>query len=156
MAYIPQQNLTGLFIPTTSNFEIAAIFDIDVNSKEFKELIVRLYQNQNNIALSLNLKDSAYYLQEEFVTGAQFYNTVTLSELNTRPEFRKAFNTGALGAGVTTVAHGLTIGTTWTFTDIWGTATDNVGNNYYPLPWSSAAGATNIELRVNAANIVIT
>ncbi len=157
MAYIPgQQANTGSFIGTTSVWDVGRLYEIDVNSEEFKELLVRLYQNVNNIALALNTKETALYFLEEFNTSAQYFDAITNSQLLLRPQFRRTYNIGAVGAGVTTVAHGLTIGTTWIFTDIYGALTDNIGNNYYPLPWASAGGATNIELRVGAANIVIT
>jgi len=157
MAYIPDQRInSGLFVPTTNVWEIGLLQSVNVNSPEFKELLVRLYQNVNNIAVSLNLKESGYYIQEEFVTGAQYYNPANSNQLVLRGEFRKTFETGAVGAGVTNIAHGLTIGATWNFTQIWGVLNDNIGNNYYPLPWASAGGATNIELRVTAVNIVIT
>jgi len=157
MSYIPNQRQnTGLFIVSTAVFDVARLYEVDVNSEEFKELLVRLYQNVNNIALALNLKESALYLLEEFNTSAQYFDPATNNQLLLRPQFRSTFNIGAVGAGATTVAHGLTIGSTWIFTDIYGALTDNIGNNYYPLPWASAGGATNIELKVNATNIVIT
>ncbi len=156
MAYIPgQKSNTGLFIESTAVFDVGRLYEVDVNSEEFKELLVRLYQNVNNIALALNLKESALYLLEEFNTSAQYFDGATNSQLLLRPQFRSTFNIGAV-AGVSTTAHGLTIGTTWVFTDIYGALTDNIGNNYFPLPWSSADGLHNIELKVNAANIVIT
>ena len=95
---------------------------------------------------------------QEFVTGAQWFNKVQNQTPNQplRSEYRSVYNVGTLGAGATTVAHNLAITSTWTFTDIYGAASDTTGNNYYPLPFASAAGATNIELRVDGTNIVIT
>jgi hypothetical protein len=156
-----QQNSTGSFVASTSVWDVTQIGSTDVKSPEFKELLVRLYQNVNNIVIALNMKETGMYLQEEFATSAVFFDPTTMnSQLNLRAEFRKLINIGALGAGVTTVAHGLTIGSTWIFTDIYGAASlfDPVpaNSNYYPLPWSSAAGATNIELKVNGTNVVIT
>jgi hypothetical protein len=55
-----------------------------------------------------------------------------------------------LGAGVKNVAHGIVIGTTWQFVSIFGAATDTVGFNYYPLPFT-----TTISVAVNNTNIVI-
>ena len=157
MAYIPgQQANTGLFIESTAVFDVARLYEIDVNSEEFKELLVRLYQNVNNIALALNLKRSALYLLEEFNTSAQYFDPVTNNQLLLRPEFSRTYNIGPLAAGVTNTAHGLIIGATWNFVRIYGAATDNIGRNYYGLGFASAGGATNIELRVDAANIVIT
>lgn len=157
MAFIPDQQInTGQFIPTTAVFDVAQLYQIEVTSPEFKELLIRLYQQVNNIALNTNNKTSGYYLLEEFVTGSQYFNPNSPDPLQLRPEFRKTFNIGALPAGVTTVAHNLAITNTWIFTDIYGAASDNVGFNYYPLGFPSAGGANNIELRVTAVNIIIT
>lgn len=152
--YIPDvQKNTGLFIATTDVWEISQLMEVNVNSEEFKLLLVRLYQNINNIALALNLKDSAYYVLEEFVDGQKFFS-ITDDANNLRDNFRRVFNIGALGAGVTTVAHGLAITNQWTFTRIYGTATDNIGNNFYPIPFAGAAGAY-ISLRADLTNVIV-
>lgn len=156
MAYIPDQTAnTGSFIQTTQVWDIGALYDVQVSSPEFKDLLVRLYQQVNNVALAVNLKDTGYYMTQEFVNGQQYFST-TNNPNTLRSVFRLVVNTGALGPGVNTTAHGLTIGATWSFTRIYGTATDIAGGNFFPLPWASAAGATNIELAVGNANIVIT
>ncbi len=145
---------TGLYVATTDVWEISRIEQVDVTSDEFKTLLVRLYQNINNIALALNLKDSAYYIQEQFVNGQQFFPATTDAGASYRAAYRIVIDVGALGAGVTTVAHGLTITAEWTFTRIYGTATDNTLGNYYPIPFAGAAGAY-ISLRVDNTNVVI-
>lgn len=157
MAYIPDQQFsTGQFVSTTSVFDVGRLYEVEVSSPEFKDLLVRLYQQVNNLSVSSNNKISGYYLQEEFITSANYFNPNSPDPLQLRPEFRKTFNIGALPAGVTNFAHNLAITNTWIFTHIYGAASDNVGSNYYPLPFSSAGGAANIELRVDAVNIVIT
>lgn len=157
MAYIPDQQInTGNFVTTTQVWDVSRLYEVDIQSPEFKELLVRLYQQINNIALSLNLKDTGYYLLEEFVTSGQLFNATSNDPLQNRPIFRRTVNMGALPAGVTTVAHGLTITAAWRFIKILGAASDTVGFNYYPLPFASAGGATNIEVRVTATNVVVT
>lgn len=160
MAYIPDQQInTGQFIPTTSVFDVGRLYQVDVDSQEFKELLVRLYQQVNNIALSSNNKKSGYYILEEFITSAIYFNPTSVpanDPLQLRPEFRKTFNIGPLAAGVTTVAHNLAITNTWQFTHIYGAASDNIGFNYYPIPYASPGGAANIAIRVDATNIIIT
>ena len=159
MPYIPDQQINqGLFLPTTYVYDVGRLYEVEVNSSEFKELIVRLYQSINNIVVVLNQKDSALYNLEEFVDGAIWFNRTLLGQLDLRPEFRRTYDIGTLNAGVTTIAHGLTIATNanFEFVRIYGTASGNAGGNFYPLPWASASGATNIELRVNNINIVIT
>lgn len=155
MPYITAQQInTGSYIANTALFDLGLLQTVDVTSPEFKELLVRLYQQVNNISLALNTKTSGYYIQEEFVTGNLYYNLTSTDPLKLRPEFRKVVDTGALAAGMNTTAHGLTIESTWTFNYIIGAATDFGTNNYYPLPFSSAAG-NNIELRLDATNVVI-
>ena len=156
MAYPDQLQNTGSFVPTTFILDVAQLQEVDVKSPEFKELLVRLYQNLNLMVISLNTRDAAFYLTQEFVNGQLFFGTVSNSQDDLRPDFRTVVNTGALGPGVTTVAHNIPITNTYNFTRIYGEATDNIGFNYYPLPWASAAGVTNIELKVNNTNVVIT
>jgi hypothetical protein len=157
MSYIPsQQQDQGSYIPTTGIFEIAKIYEADVNSDEFKELLARLYQSVNNIANVLNLKDTGYYLTSEFVTGALWFNPASSDPLQLRPAYRLVVDMGPLNPS-STKAHGLPITSTWSFVKIYGVANDNIGFNYYPIPWVAAGGgANNIELEVNGTNVVVT
>lgn len=144
----------GMFIGTTDVYELQQLADVDVNSEEFRLLLVRLYQNLNNIVLALNLKDTGYYIKQPFVCGQQFFANDS-SELNLeRMVFRVVVEIGALPSGTITIAHDLTVQSTWTFTRIYGTATDNTDENYYPIPWVGAGG-TFISLTVNNTDVVI-
>lgn len=157
MAFIPNQQInTGFYVPTTNVWEINNISQVDINSDEFRLLLVRLYQNINLITIALNAKDSALYDTQQFVNGQQFFSTNPANPTEFRSCFRLVVNVGPLGPGATTTAHNLSIQTQWTFTRIYGVATDTSGGNYYPLPWASAAGATNIELKLDNTNVVIT
>lgn len=149
----------GLFVPTTNIWDVAELYETDVNSDQFKELLVRLYQNVNNIALSLNIKDSAYYTLNEFVNGQLFFPS-SLSSNATEPQYRQVYrlviNFGALpNAATKSVAHGLSIGSTWTFTRIYGTAT-NPSTEFIPLPYASPTLNQNISLNVDATNVNVT
>ena len=53
-SYSAQAN-PGAFVETTQIWDASQIQEMDVNSPDFKELIIRLYQNMNKIALALNL-----------------------------------------------------------------------------------------------------
>lgn len=153
----------GAFVPTTNIWDVAGqIMAVDVNSPEFKELLIRLYQNINNIAISLNIRDAGYYDTSEFVNGQLFFPDPSLSSSSTtNPAFRqvtrKVINFGALpNAGTKTVAHGIPVTTEYTFTRIYGCASDTTGLTYIPLPYASPVLANNIELSVNATNVVVT
>ena len=146
----------GLYVPTTSVWDQANIANIDINSDAGKELLVKLYQNINNIAVALNYKDSALYDVQEFVSGQMFFSNTPQNRSILRNAYRLTMNLGAIANGVTlTVAHNLPIGTTWTFSRIYGAATDNIGLNYYPIPFAGAGG-TYISINVTSTNVVIT
>ena len=155
MAYIPEQREnTGSFLPTTSIFDVGLIQDINVNAPEFKELLIRLYQNVNNIVLTLNSKETAFYLNEEFATGGILTNPSSSNPEDGIPIFREVVTCGALGAGVTSTNHNLTVTSTWKWLAIYGAATNSTTPVGYPLPFSSAAG-NNIEVTVTATQVVI-
>ena len=152
----------GIFVPTTNVWDLSDIKDINVNSTEFKELLVRLYQNVNNIALALNVKDSAYYDTREFVTGGNFFvNPNATPEQNTvyRPVYRMVIDFGALpnAAGTKSVPHNITCTTSTSFTKIYGVATKpTVPFSYIPLPYASSNAADIIELNADGTNVNVT
>ncbi len=155
-----QQNQVGAFIPTSFIWDVDTLYTIDVNSQEFKELLVRLYQNIINMANVINIKDSGYYNTLEFVNGQLYFpNPADNSRSAQGPEFRqvirKTFNFGALPNTATkTLAHGITCTPTTTFTRIYGCASDTTGLTYIPLPYVSTTGLANqIELFLDATNI---
>lgn len=155
MAYIPAQSLnTGLYVSTTNVWDVQELFTVDVNSQQFRELLVRLYQNVNNISLALNNKDSAMYFEQEFVNGQLFFNPNSTDPNNQRQVFRKTINFGALpNAGTKSVAHGITFDANSNVTRIYGAATDPAGFTYIPLPYASPTLANNIELYADATNV---
>lgn len=152
----------GLYIRTTDVWDTNQLEDINVNSDDFKELLVRMYQNLNNMAVAVNLKDSAFYNNtQEFVTGGQFFANPALSSASMqspalRPVFRTVVNFGALpAAGTKSVAHNIAPTASYTFTRIYGCAT-NPSTSYIPLPYASPTLANNIELNADATFVNIT
>lgn len=155
--------LYGAFVPTTNVWDVSQISSVDVTSPEFKELLIRLYQNLNLMAINLNLKDTGIYDLSEFVNGQTYFSDPTLSSQTRitpapRQVFRKVINFGALpNAATKSVAHGLTINAATRFTRIYATASDTTGFNYVPIPYASASAvANNIELNVDVTNVNIT
>jgi len=153
----------GLFLPTTQVWDVDEIYGTDVNSREFKELIIRLYQQLNLVALTVNAKESALYETSEFVTGQTFFPDVVDStaegEASRRPVFRKVINFGVLpNTAAKNVAHGITFTPGAKFTRIYGVATDPTYGALValPLPYASPTLVNNIELNVNNANITVT
>lgn len=147
--YTPIQQNTGNFIPTTNIWDVSQLYEVDVKSPEFKELLVRLYQYVNNIAVALNNKVSSIYLKEEFVNSKQFFGTVDSSQLNLRPNFWIVIDTGAFG-GAAAVNHGIAFDANTKFTNIYGAATDSINLLAYPLP------NQNIDVHLTATQVIIT
>jgi hypothetical protein len=152
----------GSFIPLTRPWEVNEIAQADVQSPQFKELIVRLYQYVNQIAISVNTKETAYYALTEFVTGQLFFPNPASNQnapLNKqyRQAYRKTFYITALvpGPSTTVIPHGITVTSETTWTHIYGTMTDTVNLLGIPLPYSSFVLNQNITLRVDATNIYI-
>ena len=149
----------GLFLPTTPMFDVG---DLE-NMENMRELVIRLTQFVNTIAISTNLKDSSYYVLEEFVNGQVYFPNPALTSTTPqsptmRQVFRKVIDFGALpNAGAKIVAHGIAPDATFTFTRIYATASDPVGLTYIPIPYASTVAiANNVQLDVDAVNVTIT
>jgi len=153
----------GSFIPLTQQWDVSEIYTVDINSSAFKELLVRMYQNLNNMAIAVNTKDTGMYPTSEFVNSQLWFPNPALSSATAqtatqRQVFRKVINFGALpNAGTTNVAHGLTFDANTTITRLYGAATDPANLLYIPLPFATPAALNqNILLSANNTNIVIT
>jgi hypothetical protein len=156
-----EQRPSGLFIPTTNVWDVSPINNAAGLSPDLKELLVRLYQNINNISLAINLKDTGYYDQQQFVNGQKYFPNPALTSSSSqtpvyRPVTRKVINFGALpNAASKSVAHGLTVTADWSFTRIYGTAT-NPSTSFIPIPFASPTLNQIIKLEVDATNVIIT
>lgn len=152
----------GAFIPSTYNLDVSSIHDMDVNSEEFKRLIVNLYLDINRLNIATNLKDTGYYDQTEFVNGQLFFPNPNLTSYtpqtpNYRQVYRKTINFGPLpNTGSTSVAHNISANSGLTFTRLYGAASDTTSLAYLQLPYASPTLAHNIELSANATTVTIT
>ena len=162
MALNNNATLYGSFIPTTNVWDVSQLYQTDVNSPEFKELLVRLYQNVNNIAIALNTKDTGYYTTQEFVNGQLYFpnpalNSSTPTVATFRQVFRTTVNFGALPNATTkSVPHNIDVTAGFSFTRIYATASDQVGLTYIPIPYVDAIDGKYIQLDVDATNVNIT
>lgn len=163
----PLQSNVGSFVGTTNVWDVQQIRSVEVTSPEFKELLVRLYQNINNIVLALNIKDVGYYSIPEFLNGQLFFPNPTLALDNAqshayRQVFRTVVNFGALpNTGAKSVAHNIDISTVlptnFSFTRIYGAASNGTTqSSFIPLPFSSPTLNQNIKLEVTNTNVVVT
>lgn len=143
------QNNTGLFVASTNVWDIDLLNSIQVTEPAFKELLIRLYQNINNITIALNLKDSAYYVENEFLNGQVFFKE--------QQAFRIVVNFGVLPNSTSiSIAHGINVRNSFSFTRIYGCATNQITMQYIPLPYASPTSLNNIQLDVDATNVTIT
>lgn len=148
----------GVFLNTTFDIDVASIDSIEVDSAEFKELLIRLYQNLNVMVLSLNLKETGqYWLKQPFITGAQWFANPALNSSTTatpvlRAEQRMVYLWPAAlpNIGSASIAHNIPITTNTTFTFIGGTANDTADNLYIALNDGRS------QITVDATNITIT
>ena len=132
---------TGSYVATSNVLDIQNLDKIkSLDSPEFKIFLSRLRNIINNISISNNGKVSGYYPLFEFVTGKNFFPNPSIAAINNpplRPAYITTINFGALPNNTTkSVAHGLTIGSTWSFTRIFGTASDSTGNSYIGIPFA--------------------
>jgi hypothetical protein len=153
----------GAYVPTTSVYDvISQINETDVSSPEFKELLVRMYQNLNLMALVLNVKDTGIYQNQEFVNGQTFFSNPALSSQTSqqptqRQVFRMVINFGALPNTATKlVPHNISTNLAVTFTRIYATASDTTTLAYIPIPYADAAGTDNIQIRITPTDVAIT
>lgn len=156
-------DLFGAFVNQNYVFDVQSIYQTDVNSPEFKELLVRLYQNVNNISMVVNVKETGLYPLQETINSQLYfsnpaYNSTTSVVPALRQVYRKTFNytTALPNTGTATIPHGITCTAQTTFTRIYATANDTTGFNYIPLPYASNTAGASIELSVDGTNIYIT
>ena len=158
---MPENNEVGLFVPTTNVWDVGQIYQAQIDNPALVELLVRLYQNINNISIALNLKDSGIYYLNEFVNGQIFFSNpanTSASQVNPNPRqvYRQVVDFGELpNSGVDSVAHNIVVSSQTTFTRIYGVASDTTGLTYIPIPYVDPSG-NNIALSVSSSNVIIT
>lgn len=143
----------GLFLPIVPLFDVGDLQD----ETQSRELIIRLTQTINDVIRNLNLKDTGIYDQNEYFNGQTWFPNINLLESPERQVVRLVVNTGMLpNTGVLSVPHGIAPTNLYTFTRIYGAASDTTDLRYIPLPFTSTILADNIQLDVDAVNVNIT
>lgn len=147
-------------VPTTQVWDANEIKSMDINSDEFKEFLVLLYQRLNQISIATNARDIAKYETQEVVCGQEFfpnpsYGTSVNSNPVPRGVYRKVINFGALpNKSSSSVAHGITTTSGLTVTRMYGAASNTSGSLYITIPYVSASG--NVSLSMTSTNVTIT
>lgn len=155
----PQSTQFGAFVPTNFIWDIQQIQQLEEISPEFKELLIRMYQNLGLVANVLNTKDTGIYQLTEFVNGQRFfsnpaYNSSTAVQPTQRQDYRMVINFGALPNNTTkSVAHNIAVNGATVFTRIYATAT-TPGTAGIPIPYVSSSNP--VQINVDATNVNIT
>lgn len=151
----------GSFVPTTPFLDDRSFLELNPNSFEFKDFIVKLRNALNKVELVLNTKDTGKYVTQEFVNGQQFFANPSLSsttQQNPTPRqvYRKVINFGALpNAATKSTAHGITMDANFSITRLYGAAT-NPNTSFIPLPYAHTTAANSITLNADTTNINVT
>lgn len=152
-------NLVGSYIPQSNVWDVSQLYSVNVNSQEFKELLVRLYQNINNISIAVNTKVTGYYPLQEFVCSKLFFPNPSAPATQYpvyRQVMRLTINFGALlNTGAKSVPHGINVTNTTTFVGHHAWASDTTAKTFIPIPYASPTLANNIELRVDSTYVTI-
>ena len=151
----------GLFVPTNFIWDVQQLNQTEVGSPEFKELLVRLYQNINLMCIALNLKESGYYILQEFVNGQSWfpnpaYTLGTTSVDSFRQGFTTTVNFGALpDSGKKSVKHYVNPTVAFMATEIWSAAT-NPGVSFIPIPFVDVTGVNPVQIDIDPIYVNIT
>lgn len=125
--------------------------------EEKDEMRVKLYQYFSDIAKVLNAKESGYYFNyNEFSTGQRFFPNPNLPQTDpnfnaVRDSWRITIDFGALpNTGTKSVAHGISVTNTTSFTRIDAVATDQAALIGFSIPGNGCS------ITVDATNVNIT
>jgi hypothetical protein len=157
---MPDTNL-GAFLNTEFVYEIEQILASNIKP-ELKDILVKLYQNFNDVCLMVNLKDTGKYPTQEFVNGQLWYpNPANSSQTPVAPVerqvYRKVINFGALpAAGFKSLAHGIPINNGFTVTRIYGAATNPTGLFWIPIPYADSVAVNCLSLYADATDVIVT
>lgn len=152
---------SGAQIQTSQVWDVAEIYQTEGLSQGAKELLVRMYQNLNIMAMAVNNKDTGIYHTDEFVTGGTLYpnpayDSTTAISPSRRQIYRKVIEFGALpDTDTKIVAHGITVTPNLSYISITGVTKDPVTNISLPLPFAHDTAVQEIALWIDGADIKV-
>lgn len=156
MAYINSTNNKGFFVNTTRVFDVQRLQEVNVNSDDFKELLVLLHQDINSIQLAVNARDNGLRLTEETLTNKQWFPLVTGVNVPNRFSYNIVINFGALpNTSTKSVAHNINTSNGIIWAQITGAATNTSNNEGIPIPYSDTS-ADVVQIEVDSTNVNIT
>lgn len=118
-----------------------------------------LIEYLKNISNAVNIREIGWFLQEELLSGRQFFPGTTSSpdDQQFRSVFRKVVDFGALpNMALKQVPHGISTISSTSLVQLYGAATQPPNINYIPIPFSSPILNENIKITMDATNINIT
>lgn len=165
MARFSPPNAEGFYLPTTDSNDSQLIYNLDLQSEEFREFLVQLRTNLQNITTYLNKKVHGEFSLSEQVSGKQYFprnpaatNVGQSSQIN-RQGYFKTINFGPLPNATTiSIAHNISFDTNYTLIHAYGGATNPTAGmlSYIPINFSSPVLNENIKLQIDATNVNIT
>lgn len=160
MPYLNNAQNTGFYVPTTNVWDIQSIQEVNVNSQDFKELLVNLYQNLNKMSLAINARDNGLYFNQELINNQQWFTAPSSTFAGqVRNDFRMVVDFGALpNTSTKSVPHGLIVDSNTTWTLVRATATDPIGLTGIEINYANTTGdiavldvdVTNVNISTNA------
>lgn len=137
---LPQRTVRSAFLVNERSFPQDPV--------ELEPVLSKMYLET---AYAVNVRTVGTFNTFQVTTGEKWFNVP--SGQRDRQSFRQVYPIGPIIAGTTlTTPHGL-VGLT-AFTDIYGTCITNIPD-YRPLPYASVVAASNIELKCDSTNIII-
>ena len=151
MASFSPQDTEGILLPTTDIYDAQLIEALDIESPEFKDFLVRLQETLNTYALYINNKAYGRYNIRETINGKTYFQTTVSSSSSSSYTPRQGYwivvDVGALLNNATkTVPHNIPgINTNFTFTTMYGAATNPIGLQSIPIPYINTEGFVGIK-----------
>ena len=144
-------------LSTTQIFDLTSLRDVDVKSDEFKEFIVRLYQEVNKHAIFINQKDHGIYSIEQYGSCKQYFPVVTGGNFRGIARTALPFTFAGNSPGTVTVPHGITFNADTRVVLTQCEANDPTAPLNIPIPFVdvTGGGAGNIERYMDNTNVYI-
>lgn len=132
--------------------------------EDYSELLIKLSQYLNEIALAVNSKEYGLMDSLETFTGKLFlplFDATKGQSATFRDVFRVVIDTGTLpNAGTSTTAHGITTTENYSIVSIYGGATDPGATTLttgIPLPYiNTTTPGDSVTVNIDATNVNIT
>ncbi len=144
-------------LPLSQQFEsYIPVYDVIPENWESARQILTEYLKK--ITNAVNIREIGWFLEEELLSGRQFFPGVTSSPNNQqyRSVFRKVIDFGALpNAGTKSIPHGISVTINTSLVQLYAAATQP-NTNFIPIPFSSPTLANNIQIYMDTTNIYIT